>query len=971
MTETGRAWVLVFFILQVVWISVNGQVLQGEFTILEEFFTAVWPNSTYNATVSPCDWRPESFNCTTNGQITEITQNNLSMTLGELSNLTRLQTLDLSRNNFTGYPQSVGNLSRLSFLNLSSNDMNGPVLQDVVKLTRLKTLDLSHNKFSGNISNVFRDLQDLEYIDLSFNDFDGEVPISSLCNPQSIQSVNLSSNKFTGNFSTQPSDQCNELFRLDLSNNKLVGAIPPEIFQFFPKLSVLDLKMNNFSGPFSVTTGAQGQSLTEINLESNSFGGPFPQELLQLRNLLVLKLGKNSFTGTFNSSIVFPTTLQELDLHSNNLSGTIPPLSQIQSLRQLDLSSNAFTGDFPSNISLLLNLTRISLADNSFLSYSFPALDGLTNLEVLDLSGTNLSGTIPSSIVELNASLVALNLSRNSLEGEIPSVEISRLKKLAILDMSSNNLVGNISIPYVAGELNETLNLLNLSRNNLGGEIPPVMGTLIKLFVLDLSHNQLEGEIPRTMTDLTDLSQLDLSFNRLSGEIPLINQWLTFPNSSFLNNSGLCSKINLTGIPSCPRRAPSPSPSAVPLSALSTDDSSKKNLGLIVGLVTGLSVLLIVLLGLLIWCRVTMAVKPLVKDESPMTREIFSGPLFLQQEKDPAVWTKVSTRDPHTIPVVMFEKPLLKLTFADVLRATSNFSKELQIADGGYGPVYKATLADGTQLAIKVLLEVKFTDVRDAEARIEELTNMNHPNLVALVGYCLVGEDSLLIYDFMANGDLYRWLHELHDGNRNPEDWPGDTWESTDSSDVTLVPAENVFDWPTRHKIALGAARALAFLHHGCSPPVIHQDVKSRNVLLDDNFEAHLVDCGLAGIAKPHTPVMGGTVGYVPPEYGQSWQATPRGDVYSFGVVLMELVTGRKPTGLYFRDSYGGNLVGWVRFMAKEKKSNKLLDRRIARKVDEDHMLEVLRIARLCTAESPAKRPTMQQVVGLLRDCQP
>ncbi|KAL3698429.1 hypothetical protein R1sor_012505 [Riccia sorocarpa] len=967
MTETGRAWVLVVFVLQVVGISVNGQVLQGEFTALEEFLTAVWPNSTYNATVSPCVWRQESFNCTTNGQNTEITQNNLSMTLGELSNLTKLRTLDLSRNNFTGYPQSVGNLSRLSFLNLSSNDMNGAVVQDVVKLKQLKTLDLSHNKFSGNISDVFRDLQSLEYLDLSFNEFDGDVPISSLCKPQSIEFVNLSSNKFTGNISTQPSDQCNQLFRLDLSSNELVGAIPPQIFQFFPKLSVLGLQMNNFTGPLSVTAGAQGQSLTEINLESNSLGGPFPQALLQLPNLSVLKLGKNGFTGTFNSSIVFPATLQELDLHGNSLSGTVPPLSQIQSLRQLDLSSNAFTGDFPSSITLLLNLTRISLADNIFSSYLFPALDGLTNLEVLDLSGTNLTGTIPTSIVELNASLVFLNLSRNSLEGEIPSMEISRLKKLAILDLSSNNLGGNISIPNLAGELNETLNLLNLSRNNLGGEIPPLMGTLTKLFVLDLSHNQLEGNIPPTMADLTDLSQLDLSFNRLSGEIPQSNQWLTFPNSSFLNNSGLCSKINLTGIPSCLLRAPSPSAAALG----STSNSSKKNLGLIVGLVTGLSVLVIVLMGLLIWCRVTMAVKPLTKDEAPMTREIFSGPMFMRQEKDPAIWTKVLTKDPHAIPVVMFEKPLLKLTFADLLKATSNFSKELQVADGGYGPVYKGTLADGTQLAIKVLLEVKFTDARDAAARIEELANMKHPNLVTLVGYCLVGEDSLLIYDFMANGDLYRWLHELPDGNRNPEDWTGDTWESMDSSDVTLVPGENVLDWPARHKISLGAARALALLHHGCSPPIIHRDVKSSNILLDDDFEAHLVDCGLAGVAKPNTPVMGGTVGYVPPEYGQSWQATPRGDVYSFGVVLMELVTGRKPTGIYFRDSYGGNLVGWVRLMDKEKKSNKLLDRRVATKVDEDHMLEVLRIARLCTAESPTKRPTMQQVVGLLRDCQP
>ncbi|KAL2644857.1 hypothetical protein R1flu_012444 [Riccia fluitans] len=953
MKDTGKASVLVFLLLQVLWITVNGQ---QDFTALENFLKVVWPTSNYTASESPCTWRNESFNCSSS-RITEINLQAANLTgqvpPGTLSNLTELKSLDLSRNNLTGDLQGIDNLSQLVFLNLSWNELNGPVLQNVAKLTMLNTVDLSHNKFSGNISDVFRDLVKLKFLDLSSNSFDGTIPVASICKPQSLKTVNLSSNSFTGNILTQPTDRCSKLETLDLSFNKLDGNLPAEIFQSRSKLKALYLQMNNFNGNLSVGAG-QGQSIVEINLESNSFSGLIPQALWQFPNLTILKLGKNNFSGSLNIS-TFPASLLELDLHSNSLSGPLPLLGQ--GLQVLDLSLNHFTGDFPSNLNVLSNLSRISLADNRFSSYSLPALGGLSKLEVLDLSGTNLTGTIPSSIGELNESLATLNLSRNSLGGDIP-LELSTLKKLVLLDLSLNMLNGSISIPHSDGDLNETLTFLNLSRNILGGEIPLLMGTLKKLVSLDLSHNKLEGEIPPNMVDLTLLSAVDLSNNNLSGVIPDKNQWSTFPSTSFLNNPGLCdnssSKV-FQGIPSCLSPAPASS-------------KSGKKVPLIIGLVSGFTVLLLALVCL-IWCRVTRAVKPILKDEQLMTRQVYSGPMFM--EKEFVSWPKGSSKDPHTIPVIMFEKPLLKLSFADLLQATANFSKELQIADCGFGPVYKGVLEDGTQLAIKVLLEVKFIDGKDAAARIEELANMKHPNLVALAGYCLVGEESLLIYEFMVNGDLHRWLHELPEGNRDPEDWSGDTWEDMEGGDSTLVSGENILDWSTRHKIALGAARALALLHHGCSPPIIHRDVKSSNILLDESFEAHLVNCGLAGIAKPNTPVMGGTVGYVPPEYGQSWQATPRGDVYSFGVVLLELVTGRKPTGLYFRDSYGGNLVGWVRIMVKDKKSQKALDRKIARKEYENQMLEVLRIGCLCTAETPAKRPTMQQVVGLLRDCQP
>ncbi len=212
-------------------------------------------------------------------------------------------------------------------------------------------------------------------------------------------------------------------------------------------------------------------------------------------------------------------------------------------------------------------------------------------------------------------------------------------------------------------------------------------------------------------------------------------------------------------------------------------------------------------------------------------------------------------------------------------------------------------------------------------------------------------------------------------GTANPDDWTLDTWEHPADGE-TVGNGDGCLSWEARHQIALGVARALAFLHHGCSPHIVHCDVTASNVLLDSELKAHLADCGVAGLVldsgrRSVTPIIGGTVGYVPPEYGQMWKATTRGDVYSFGVVLLELVTGRRPTGKYFHDSCGGHLVGWVRALIRENVGYKCLDPKLLTTKVEHEMLECLRIGYLCTAEHPSKRPTMQQVIGLLKDVRP
>ncbi|KAL8533458.1 hypothetical protein ACS0TY_009736 [Phlomoides rotata] len=282
-------------------------------------------------------------------------------------------------------------------------------------------------------------------------------------------------------------------------------------------------------------------------------------------------------------------------------------------------------------------------------------------------------------------------------------------------------------------------------------------------------------------------------------------------------------------------------------------------------------------------------------------------------------------------------------SYDELAGATDGFSDQKLLGEGGFGSVYKGNLADGKEVAIKLLKRGGGQGEREFRSEAEIISRVHHRHLVSLVGYCISGERRLLVFDYLPNNTLYFHLH----GEGQP-----------------------VMDWATRVKIAVGAARGISYLHEDCHPRIIHRDIKSSNILLDSNFEARVSDFGLAKLAMDanthiSTRVMG-TFGYMAPEYASSGKLTEKSDVYSFGVVLLELTTGRKPvdTSQPLGDE---SLVEWARPLLNDALETQefgvLADPRLGGNFVVGEMFRLIEAAAACVRHSSAKRPTMGQVV--------
>ncbi|XP_019175798.1 PREDICTED: receptor-like protein kinase 5 isoform X2 [Ipomoea nil] len=772
-------------------------------------------------------------------------------------------------------------------------------------------------------------MEALEYLDLCKNYLSGNIP-SHLFLLKNLTTVFLYTNRLSGPL-PRPVMALN-LNVIDFSNNSLTGSIP-EDFGKMVKLEYLVLFMNNLSGELPPDFG-RFSKLQVFDVSTNHLTGSLPDGLCDNKVLISMISFDNNLTGELPKSFEDCNTLRGVWVERNNLSGTIPDgLWAAENLKVLKINNNQFTGQLPQKMAS--NLYIVDISNNQF-SGEIP--DGVwtsgklkwllimnnqftgqlpkhvtSNISLLDISNNQFFGEIPPAISSWS-NLYIFRASNNLLTGQIPH-ELTALRSLSVLMLDGNKLSGNFPSNIISWE---SLSTLTCSRNQLSGTIPPALCLLADLNQLDLSQNQFSGEIPPALSLLVNLNQLDLSENQFSGEIPPEIGHL--PVSSLnLSSNHLSGKIPDEFEVVFFRKSFLNNPGlCATMPSLGLRDCRAK---------TEKSKL-IAIIGSIVAFLFLVAILYMV--------HVFKIRRLEENKRKEALVQHWKLTPFHT----------LSFTESDIL---PNLAEDNLVGSGGSGKVYAVALSTGEKVAVKSIRNNYKLSEKVFLAEIKILGTIRHSNIVKL--WCCISseESNLLVYEYTENRSLDLWLHAKR---RSPGQF---------------------LDLPTRLKIAIGTAQGLSYMHHNCSPPIVHRDVKSSNVLLDSDFNAKIADFGLAKIlinnGDPNTvSTVAGSFGYIAPEYAYTKKVNEKFDVYSFGVILLELVTGREAID----EDMGCGLADWARHHVEE--GNQIVDALegdIKEAENLDEMCGVFRLGIFCTASNPAKRPTMREVLQILLYCSP
>ncbi|KAL0357207.1 UNVERIFIED_CONTAM: Leucine-rich repeat receptor-like serine/threonine-protein kinase BAM1 [Sesamum calycinum] len=864
----------------------------------------------------------------------------------DITRLDKLMELSIDGNNFTGEIK-IENMTCLRFLNISNNQFIGNLDWNYSSLANLQVLDAYNNNFSGYLPIGLLNLKNLKYLELGGNYFHGRIP-ASYGNLVGLEYLSLAGNDLRGKLPRELGNLTNlkeiylgyynvyeggipaeygklvNLVHMDLSSCELDGSIPAELGNL-KSLDTLYLHINRLSGPIPKELGNL-TNLVYLDLSVNELTGEIPYELTNLKQIRLLKLFMNRLHGSIPEFVADYPKLETLALWMNNFTGFIPRnLGQNQSLQDLDLSSNKLTGTIPKNMCASKQLSILILRVN-FLFGSIPEdLGSCSSLVRVRLGQNYLNGSIPSGLIYL-PELYFLELQNNMLSGPLSENSNTSLNqtKLGQINLSNNKLSG--PLPFSISHF-PSLQILLLSENSFSGPLPPSIGELHQAVKLDLSGNALTGEIPHEIGNCVHLDYLDLSQNNLSGPIP--EEISSIRNLNYLNLSR--NHLNET-LPD----------SIGSMKSLTTADFSFNNLS-----------------GML-----PVSGQFSVFNASSFTgNQQLCGPLL----KNPCRSIRITRLPgkPHNVFKLIFPIALLMCLLATAAMIKAKLFKEngsnswkftafqkldfrasdiLEclkdgnvIGRGGAGVVYHGKMPNGVEIAIKKLLGFDGINSHDHgfKAEIRTLGNIRHRNIVRLLAFCSNKDTNLLIYEYMRNGSLGDALHGKKAGT---------------------------LSWNLRYKIALDAAKGLCYLHHDCSPLVVHRDVKSNNILLNSSFEAHIADFGLAkflvdGGASQCMSAIAGSYGYIAPEYAYTLKVDEKSDVYSFGVVLLELVTGHRPVGDF---GEGVDIVQWIRCSTNcnREEVTRIIIRLV---VPKDEAMHLFFVAMLCVQENSVERPTMRR----------
>ncbi|XP_072959347.1 probable LRR receptor-like serine/threonine-protein kinase At1g07650 [Typha angustifolia] len=857
-----------------------------------------------------------------------------------------VDSLQLMRQNLTGVlPEEIVNLTYLTYLDLSRNYLKGPIPAAWASLP-VFNLSLQGNRLSGQIPKELGRMPRLKSLQLEGNQLEGPIP-PELGFLSTLERFFISANNITGELPLTFARLTNLTdFRID--GNGISGKIPDFIQNW--------------------------RRVNRIDMQGTSMIGPIPSNISLLRNLTELRV-----TDLSGPSMTFPPLLNaehltELVLRNCKIYGQIPPyLGQMKYLKVLDLSFNNLTGQIPENFEGLDELEYLYLTDNTLTGDipSWMLRNKRSNKVNMDISYNNFTGGTPTDCQQANVNMVATfssskDLEPNCLKHNLPcatypqydSLFINCGGRMVIVDgneyeddssqigtstfyqpdnerwaySSTGDFVGNEDADYIA----RNTSILNITHTELYTEARLTPLSLkyygrclyngnysVRLHFAEImfTENQTFVSNGKRVFDVLLQGKKVLKDFNIEDEAggpdrEIIKEFTAEVTDNTLEIHFYWAGKGTTAIPDRGVYGPL-------ISAISVTRSPRWHKhrgvshGVLVGVVAASTSLFLILL--LFLCTKRFWPGKRLKGKRYIGHLMEGNASELQARAQ------------------------YLFSLKEIEDATKNFDPSNKIGEGGFGAVYRGILEDGTIVAVKQLSSKSRQGNREFLNEIGIISALQHPNLVRLFGCCIEENQLLLIYEYMENNSLGRAL-------------------------FGRVEHQLKLNWLTRYKICLGIAKGLAYLHEESVLKIVHRDIKAANILLDKNLNPKISDFGLAKLneeCKNMSTQIAGTVGYMAPEYATRGCLTHKADVYSFGVVTLELVSGKSNTNCLPNEEFF-YLLDWAGSLMEQGKLLDIVDPGLGSDYSEGEALRVLRVALLCINTSPAMRPPMSSVVGML-----
>ncbi|EEF38874.1 leucine-rich repeat receptor-like protein kinase TDR [Ricinus communis] len=836
----------------------------------------------------------------------------------EIFNLTNLRSLDFSRNNFSGqFPSGISSLQNLVVLDAFSNSFSGLLPVEISQLEYIKIVNLAGSYFDGPIPPEYGSFRSLEFIHLAGNLLSGNIP-PELGRLKTVTHMEIGYNSYQGSIPWQLGNM-SEIQYLDIAGASLTGSIPKELSNL-TKLRSLFLFRNHLTGLVPWEFG-RIEPLSSLDLSDNQLSGPIPESFSELKNLKLLSLMYNEMNGTVPQGIAQLPSLDTLLIWNNFFSGSLPEdLGRNSKLKWVDVSTNNFVGSIPPDICAGGVLFKLILFSNNFTGSLSPSISKCSSLVRLRIEDNSFWGEIPLKFNNL-PDITYVDLSRNKFTGGIP-IDIFQAPQLQYFNISNNPELGG-TIPTKTWS-SPLLQNFSASGCNISGNVPP-FHSCKSVSVIELDMNNLEGNVPVSISKCHNLEKMDLASNKFSGHIP--EELASLPALSFID----LSHNNFSGhIP-----AKFGDPSRLKLLNVSFNDISgsipPKKLFRLIGssAFSGNSKLCGAPLRP---CHASMAILG-SKGTRKLTWVLLLSAgvvlfivasawgIFYIRRGSKGQWKMVSFNG------------LPRFTANDVLRSFS-FTESMEAAPPLSASVCKAVLPTGITVSVKKI-EFEAKRMMMVTEFVMRMGNARHKNLIRLLGLCYNKQLAYLLYDYLPNGNLAEKINVKR-------------------------------DWPAKYKLVTGIARGLCFLHHDCYPAIPHGDLRSSNIVFDENMEPHLAEFGIKFLAEM---IKGSSLATISmKETGEILNSRIKEelymDIYSFGEIILEILTNGRMA----------NAGGSIQSKPKEVLLREIYNENEASSSSEsmqEEIKQVLEVALLCTRSRPADRPPMEDALKLLSGFRP